>query len=78
MLLVDVVIRQEFLGSEDDADVSDWLVEDGSQVAEGQAVAELETSKVLLQVAAPASGAITFLVAKGDLVAPNTVIARIE
>ena len=75
--VLDVVVSQELLGSEDEADISEWLVEDGSKVSEGQAVAELETSKVKLQIEAPANGTITFLVAEGDVIEPNTVIARV-
>lgn len=74
---MDISVTKELLGSEDEADVSEWLVEDGSQVTKGQAVVELETSKVQIQLEAPADGTITLLVAEGDVVEPDTVIARI-
>jgi pyruvate/2-oxoglutarate dehydrogenase complex dihydrolipoamide acyltransferase (E2) component len=76
--VVDVVVSQELLGGEDEADLSEWLVEDGSQVDEGQPLlADVETSKVRLQIEAPANGTITFLVSEGAIIAPNTVIARV-
>jgi len=74
---VDVVVDQAILGSETEADISEWLVEDGSQVSAGQVLAELETSKVQVEVTAPAAGTITFLAAEGDVIEPGAVIARI-
>jgi pyruvate/2-oxoglutarate dehydrogenase complex dihydrolipoamide acyltransferase (E2) component len=74
---VDVVVGQDILGSETEADVSEWLIEDGTQVTEGQALAELETSKVQVEVVAPTSGTITLVAAEGDVIEPGAVIARI-
>jgi pyruvate/2-oxoglutarate dehydrogenase complex dihydrolipoamide acyltransferase (E2) component len=74
---MDVIVNQDVFGSETEADVSEWLVADGSEVAAGQAVAELETSKVQVEVLAPAAGRITLIAAEGDVVEPGTVIARI-
>ena len=74
---MDVVVTDEHLGSEDEADVSSWLVADGSVVTKGQPLAELETSKVQVQVDSPADGTITFVVPEGTVIEPNTVIARI-
>ncbi|MDQ0864535.1 lipoyl domain-containing protein [Arthrobacter globiformis] len=74
---MDVVVGQDILGSETEADVSEWLIEDGTQVTEGQALAELETSKVQVEVVAPTSGTITLVAAEGDVIEPGAVIARI-
>lgn len=74
---MDVVVDQTILGTETEADISEWLVEDGSQVTQGQSVAELETSKVQVEVPAPAAGTITFLAAEGDVIEPGAIIARI-
>jgi pyruvate/2-oxoglutarate dehydrogenase complex dihydrolipoamide acyltransferase (E2) component len=74
---MDVVVDQTILGSETEADISEWLVEEGSQVNQGQALAELETSKVQVEVTAPTAGIITFLAAEGDVIEPGAVIARI-
>jgi biotin carboxyl carrier protein len=52
-------------------------VQDGSNVTQGQALAELETSKVLVQVEAPTAGVVTLVASEGDGVGPDTVIARI-
>ncbi|HUG50683.1 MAG TPA: lipoyl domain-containing protein [Terrimesophilobacter sp.] len=74
---MDVVVGQELLGGEEEGDMSRWLVQDGSNVTQGQALAELETSKVLVQVEAPTAGVVTFVASEGDVVGPDTVIARI-
>jgi pyruvate/2-oxoglutarate dehydrogenase complex dihydrolipoamide acyltransferase (E2) component len=74
---VDVVVGQDILGTETEADVSEWLVEDGTQVTEGQPLAELETSKVQVEVTSPSAGIITLIAAEGDVIEPGAVIARI-
>jgi 2-oxoglutarate dehydrogenase E2 component (dihydrolipoamide succinyltransferase) len=74
---VDVTVGQELLGSETEADLSEWLVEDGSEVTQGQAIAELETAKVQVEVLSPASGTLSYVAAEGDVVEPETVIAKV-
>ena len=74
---MDVTVSQELLGSETEADLSEWLVEDGSEVTQGQAIAELETAKVQVEVLSPANGTLSYVAAEGDVVEPDTVIARV-
>jgi acetyltransferase-like isoleucine patch superfamily enzyme len=54
-----------------------WLVQDGEDVREGQNLAELETSKALVELAAPASGRIHIRIAAGNEPAVGTVVAYI-
>lgn len=75
---MDVIVGQELLGTETEADLSEWLVEDGSEVTAGQAIAELETSKVQVEVVSPATGTITYVAAEGDVVEPESIIARVS
>jgi pyruvate/2-oxoglutarate dehydrogenase complex dihydrolipoamide acyltransferase (E2) component len=75
---MDVVLNKDFLGEEDEADLVEWLVEDGANVAEGEAIAQLETSKLVSDFVAPAAGSITFKVAAGEVVSVDDVIATIE
>ncbi|MDQ0799494.1 lipoyl domain-containing protein [Arthrobacter sp. SLBN-112] len=75
---MDVIVGQELLGTETEADLSEWLVEDGSEVTAGQAIAELETSKVQVEVVSPATGTITYVAAEGDVVEPESIIARVN
>ncbi|MBP2266301.1 pyruvate/2-oxoglutarate dehydrogenase complex dihydrolipoamide acyltransferase (E2) component [Pseudarthrobacter sp. PvP004] len=74
---MDVIVGQELLGTETEADLSEWLVEDGSEVTAGQAIAELETSKVQVEVLSPASGTLTYVAAEGDVLEPEAIIARV-
>lgn len=74
---MDVVVDQDILGSETEADISEWLIEDGSEVMAGQALVELETSKVQVEVTSPMAGVITLIASEGDVIEPGAVIARI-
>ena len=73
---MDVVLNQEFLG-EEEADLVEWLVEDGATVAEGDAIAQLETSKLVADFLAPAAGVLIQKAEAGDVVNLGDVIAEI-
>ncbi len=55
-----------------------WLVENGSFVEQNQDVAEIDSDKATLSVAAPVSGTIHLLVEAGTTVEIGRVIANIE
>ncbi len=62
-----------------EATLSEWLVNIGDAVTNGQPVAELETDKVSVELAAPADGILFEIVLKpGDKVEPDTVLARLN
>lgn len=75
---MDVVLTQEFLGEEEEADLVSWAVEDGSNVNKGDVICQLETSKLVSDFEAPATGRITFKAEEGDVVNVNEVLATIE
>ena len=75
---MDIVLTQEFLGSEEEADLVEWLVESGSAVAEGDVICQLETSKLVTDFPAPTAGVLTQKVDTGDVVSVNDVFAVIE
>lgn len=75
---MDIPVTEDLIGSEDEAEITEWFVADGQHVAAGDAIAMLETSKVQLQVEAPVAGTIELLVSAGALVETNSVIARID
>lgn len=54
------------------------LVADGGQVAEGQALYEIETDKVDMEVEAPASGTVSWKVAVGGTYDVGELLAVIE
>lgn len=75
---MDVVIEQSLIGDEADAEISSWTVDDGATVEKDQPLAELETSKVVVQLVAPASGTLEILVEAGEVVEAGAVVARIS
>ncbi|MDQ0614257.1 acetyl-CoA/propionyl-CoA carboxylase biotin carboxyl carrier protein [Microbacterium sp. W4I4] len=54
-----------------------WLVDDGAEVAEGDAVAVLDAMKMETPVTAHRAGALTHGAAVGDMIAADAVIARV-
>jgi 2-oxoglutarate dehydrogenase E2 component (dihydrolipoamide succinyltransferase) len=58
--------------------LSNWLVEDGAFVEKDQDVAEIDSDKATLSIAAEASGTISFKVQQGETVEVGKVIATIE
>jgi acetyl-CoA/propionyl-CoA carboxylase biotin carboxyl carrier protein len=54
-----------------------WLVEDGVEVAAGDAVAVLDAMKMETQVTAHRAGALSHAASVGDMIAADAVIARI-
>lgn len=58
--------------------LSEWLVEDGAEVQEGQPLYALEAEKAVQEIEAPASGRLSIRVQAGDeAVAVGTVVAEI-
>jgi len=57
--------------------LAQWLVEDGAQVNEGDAIYVLETEKASQEIAAPASGKLVQKVAAGQIYAVGTDIGEI-
>ena len=56
-----------------------WLVPAGGFVKKDQALLEVETDKVALEIPAPASGAVTeIFIQEGETVAVGTLLARLE
>ncbi len=62
-----------------DGEVAQWHVAVGEAVTRDQALVDIETDKVVLEVVAPASGKITaILKAEGETVLPDEVLAHFE
>ena len=74
---VDVVIPD--LGSDQGADLVEWLVDVGATVAEGDSLVLLESDKASMEVPSPASGILSAkLVEDGVTVNEGLVIARLD
>ena len=75
--MTDVVLPEAEEGAE--IEVLEVYVEVGETVAEGDALLQVATDKANVDVPAPAAGTIAeILVADGDTVAANAVLARID
>ncbi len=70
------VIMPKMEMSQETATLIDWLVEQGQYVEKGQAIFEVETDKVTVEVESPAAGFLSGLSAQpGDVVPVTTIIA---
>ena len=74
-----LIIPQD-LWDEDDATGSTliWLVEDGSQVAKGDLIAEVLVEKLTMELEAPASGTLRIHVEPEGVVNRGDLVASIE
>jgi pyruvate/2-oxoglutarate dehydrogenase complex dihydrolipoamide acyltransferase (E2) component len=57
--------------------LSEWLVADGADVAEGQVIYALESDKSVQEVESPAAGAIKIIAAAGETYPVGAVLAEI-
>jgi pyruvate/2-oxoglutarate dehydrogenase complex dihydrolipoamide acyltransferase (E2) component len=55
-----------------------WLVSDGAEVAEGQAICEMESDKSVQEVESPATGRLRIIARTGEPYAVGTVIAEVS
>lgn len=60
-----------------DAVLSQWLIDDGAQVAAGQPLYSIESDKSVQEIESPASGTLRILAAVGATYAVGTVLAEI-
>ena len=78
-MAVEVILPKWGLTMEEGT-LTEWLVKEGQEVKEGDALADVETDKVTNQLEAPASGVVTkILVENGtEEIAVGTVLCIIE
>jgi acetyl-CoA/propionyl-CoA carboxylase biotin carboxyl carrier protein len=75
---MEIVITQGLLGHEGEGELVSWLVEEGASVEAGTPVAELEMSKVVIEVPAPGAGTLRRSLPEGSMVELGTAIGRVE
>ncbi|SFO35536.1 biotin/lipoyl-containing protein [Sphingomonas sp. OK281] len=61
-----------------EAQIAEWLVEDGAEVKEGDPLYSLEADKSTNEVEAPASGTLRIIAEVGETYEVGTVLGRIE
>jgi pyruvate/2-oxoglutarate dehydrogenase complex dihydrolipoamide acyltransferase (E2) component len=75
---MDVKIPSQGVGMTE-AVVTSWLKQAGDMVAEGEAIAEIETDKTTIELLAPCAGRLGPLLANpGDVVEVGVTIATVE
>jgi pyruvate/2-oxoglutarate dehydrogenase complex dihydrolipoamide acyltransferase (E2) component len=57
--------------------ISEWLIDDGATVTEGQALYALESDKSVQEIEAPASGTLKILAQVGEVYEVGAVLAEI-
>jgi len=57
--------------------LTEWLVEDGASVTEGQPLYALESEKSVQEIPAPASGVVKIVAKTGEVYEVGTVLAEI-
>lgn len=68
----------EIMENIDSGYITEWLVEDGSEVSEGQDILELVTDKASFSVCAPFSGKMSIKVSAGAKVSTDDIICQIN
>jgi pyruvate/2-oxoglutarate dehydrogenase complex dihydrolipoamide acyltransferase (E2) component len=58
--------------------LSEWLVKDGEQVEEGQAIYSIENDKSIQEIEAPATGTIKLIAEEGETYPVDEVLAEIS
>jgi len=62
----------------EEGELSEWLVEDGAQVVEGQPLFTIESDKSIQEIEAPASGTFKIIAPTGETYPVGTLLATIE
>lgn len=66
------------LGTEiTEAEVTEWLVADGADVAEGDPIVTITTTKMAIDIEAPAKGTLHIRIEEGEIASVGAVLAEI-
>ena len=76
-MVIDIVVPKAG-ESVTEADIAQWIKEDGEFVNMDEAVVELETDKASMQLAAEAAGQLKILIEEGETVQVGDVIAQLD
>jgi pyruvate/2-oxoglutarate dehydrogenase complex dihydrolipoamide acyltransferase (E2) component len=61
-----------------EATLTEWLIPDGGDVAEGQDLYAVETDKSVQEIQSPVSGKLTIIAQPGELFQVGDLLARVE
>ncbi|MEM0936275.1 MAG: lipoyl domain-containing protein [Pseudomonadota bacterium] len=66
------------LGNEvEEAEVNEWLKADGEMVEEGEPIVNISTTKMAMDLDAPASGVLKIVVEEGEIAKVGATLAEI-
>ncbi|MEM6738928.1 MAG: lipoyl domain-containing protein [Pseudomonadota bacterium] len=66
------------LGNEvEEAEVTEWLKADGEMVEEGEPIVNISTTKMAMDLDAPASGVLKIVVEEGEIAKVGATLAEI-
>ncbi|UVJ46365.1 lipoyl domain-containing protein [Pseudomonas sp. LS1212] len=73
-----IVIADDLWEGDAEAVITSWLVSDGTEVAQGDLVAEIMSEKAQFEIEAPAAGALKILEEEDAVVAKGATIGLVE
>ncbi|WP_280548214.1 MULTISPECIES: lipoyl domain-containing protein [unclassified Halomonas] len=73
-----ITVPEDLWEGDNEGVITAWLVDDGSQVKQGDLVAEVMVEKAQYEIEAPASGVLTIAKQEDEVVAKGTSIASLE
>jgi pyruvate/2-oxoglutarate dehydrogenase complex dihydrolipoamide acyltransferase (E2) component len=66
------------LGNEiTEAEITEWLVKDGGEVAAGDPLLSITTTKMAIDIEAPGAGKLKIILPEGELAAVGAVVGEI-
>lgn len=77
-MTTDITVPEDLWEGDTEGVITSWLVDDGSQVKQGDLVAEVMVEKAQYEIEAPATGRLSIGVGEDEVVTKGTAIARIE
>jgi pyruvate/2-oxoglutarate dehydrogenase complex dihydrolipoamide acyltransferase (E2) component len=60
-----------------EVELVEWLAADGQAVQEGEPLYSIESGKAVMEIAAPVSGTLRIVAAKGEILAVGQLVAHI-
>ncbi|UTW05988.1 lipoyl domain-containing protein [Pseudomonas benzenivorans] len=77
-MTTDITVPQDLWEGDSEGVITSWFVDDGSQVNQGDLVAEVMVEKAQYEIEAPASGRLSISIGEDEVVTKGTAIASIE